>query len=75
MASNQGRDAVPFLETLVVGDIAAVRPGSGTLSVFTNEKGGIIDDTVVTKVCCLPYGRPTHLHNILMLLQMKVHCP
>ena len=46
----QGKDSVPFLEKLVVGDIQSVKNGSGTLSVFTNEKGGIIDDTVITKV-------------------------
>ena len=46
----QGKDAVPFLEKLVVGDIQSIKNGSGSLSVFTNEKGGIIDDTVVTKV-------------------------
>lgn len=45
----QGKDAIPFLEKLVVGDIKAIENGSGTLSVFTNERGGIIDDTVVTK--------------------------
>lgn len=33
-----------------MGDIASVQNGSGTLSVFTNERGGIIDDTVVTRV-------------------------
>lgn len=41
----QGKDAIPFLESLVVGDVAALADGTGTLSVFTNEKGGIIDDT------------------------------
>lgn len=46
----KGKDAIPFLESLVVGDIAALADGTGSLSVFTNEKGGIIDDTVVTKV-------------------------
>ena len=46
----QGKDTVTFLEKLVVGDIQGVKNGSGTLSVFTNEKGGIIDDTVITKV-------------------------
>lgn len=29
----------------MVGDIAGLADGTGTLSVFTNEKGGIIDDT------------------------------
>ena len=46
----QGKDTIPFLEKLVVGDIQSVQNGSGTLSVFTNENGGIIDDTVITKV-------------------------
>lgn len=45
-----GKDAVKFLEGLVVGDVAGLAPGTGSLSVFTNEKGGIIDDTVITKV-------------------------
>lgn len=39
-----------FLEGLVVGDVQALADGTGSLSVFTNERGGIIDDTVVTKV-------------------------
>lgn len=46
----KGKDAIPFLEKLVVGDIAGLKAGTGSLSVITNEKGGIIDDTVVTKV-------------------------
>jgi aminomethyltransferase len=36
------------LEKIVVGDIAGLAPGSGCLSLVTNEKGGIIDDTVIT---------------------------
>lgn len=46
----KGKDAIKFLEGLVVGDINALADGTGTLSVFTNEHGGIIDDTVITKV-------------------------
>ncbi|KAI8462982.1 MAG: hypothetical protein J3K34DRAFT_389317 [Monoraphidium minutum] len=46
----KGKDAVSFLEGLVVGDIQGLADGTGSLSVFTNEKGGIIDDTVITKV-------------------------
>nr|P93256.1 RecName: Full=Aminomethyltransferase, mitochondrial; AltName: Full=Glycine cleavage system T protein; Short=GCVT; Flags: Precursor [Mesembryanthemum crystallinum]AAB38502.1 aminomethyltransferase precursor [Mesembryanthemum crystallinum] len=48
--SLKGKDCIPFLEKLVVGDIAGLAPGTGTLSVLTNEKGGAIDDTVITKV-------------------------
>ncbi|XP_063148093.1 aminomethyltransferase, mitochondrial isoform X1 [Candoia aspera] len=43
-----GRDRVKFIESLVVGDIGELKPDQGTLSLFTNEKGGIIDDLIVT---------------------------
>ncbi|KFO75976.1 hypothetical protein N303_15587, partial [Cuculus canorus] len=43
-----GRDRVRFVQSLVVGDIAELRPGQGTLTLLTNEKGGIIDDLIVT---------------------------
>lgn len=49
-SSIRGKDAIAFTERIVVGDIKALKNGTGTLSVVTNEKGGIIDDTVVTKV-------------------------
>lgn len=48
--SLKGKDCIPFLETLVVADVAGLKPGTGTLTVFTNERGGAIDDSVVTKV-------------------------
>ena len=48
----QGKDAIEFLETLIVGDVASLDDRTGTLSVFTNEKGGIIDDSVITKASC-----------------------
>jgi aminomethyltransferase len=40
---------VAFVESLVVGDIAGLAENQSTLSLFTNEKGGIIDDTVVMR--------------------------
>jgi len=43
-----GKDRVSFLESLVVGDIAGLGEGQGCLSLITNERGGIIDDTVIT---------------------------
>ncbi|NXF71471.1 GCST protein, partial [Sclerurus mexicanus] len=43
-----GRDRVRFMESLVVGDIAELQPGQGTLTLLTNEKGGITDDLIVT---------------------------
>ncbi|KAL2341299.1 hypothetical protein Fmac_009239 [Flemingia macrophylla] len=48
--SLKGKDSVPFLEKLVIADVAGLAPGTGSLTVFTNEKGGAIDDSVITKV-------------------------
>ncbi|XP_043691337.1 aminomethyltransferase, mitochondrial [Telopea speciosissima] len=48
--SLKGKDSISFLEKLVVADVAGLAPGTGTLTVFTNEKGGAIDDSVITKV-------------------------
>ncbi|KAM5148203.1 aminomethyltransferase, mitochondrial [Mantella aurantiaca] len=42
-----GKDRIPFMESLVVGDIAELKENQGTLSLFTNEIGGIIDDLIV----------------------------
>lgn len=36
------------MEKIVVGDIQILKPGEGRLSLVTNTKGGIIDDTVIT---------------------------
>jgi uncharacterized protein YkvS len=47
--SWQGRDAVKFLEKVVVGDIASLKSGESKLSLIMNENGGIVDDTVITK--------------------------
>uniref|UniRef100_A0A2K6TFC0 Aminomethyltransferase, mitochondrial n=1 Tax=Saimiri boliviensis boliviensis TaxID=39432 RepID=A0A2K6TFC0_SAIBB len=43
-----GSDQVKLMESLVVGDIAELRPNQGTLSLFTNEAGGILDDLILT---------------------------
>uniref|UniRef100_A0A8C5DBS0 Aminomethyltransferase n=1 Tax=Gouania willdenowi TaxID=441366 RepID=A0A8C5DBS0_GOUWI len=44
-----GRDRVKFMESLVVADIAELKDNQGTLSLFTNDKGGIMDDLIVTR--------------------------
>ncbi|ORZ15469.1 hypothetical protein BCR41DRAFT_353813 [Lobosporangium transversale] len=44
-----GKDRVKFFESLTVADIENLPVGSSTLSVFTNEDGGIIDDTIICK--------------------------
>ncbi|XP_071988235.1 LOW QUALITY PROTEIN: aminomethyltransferase, mitochondrial [Engystomops pustulosus] len=43
-----GKDRISFIESLVVGDIAELKPNQGTLSLFTNEHGGIVDDLIVS---------------------------
>lgn len=43
-----GKDAVRFIEKMVVGDIASLKEGEGKLSLIMNSEGGIVDDTVIT---------------------------
>ena len=43
-----GKDAVKFIEKMVVGDIAGLKVGEAKLSLIMNEQGGIVDDTVIT---------------------------
>lgn len=45
-----GRDAVECIETLTTADISGLPKGTGTLTVFTNDKGGILDDLIVSRV-------------------------
>lgn len=45
-----GDDRVKFVESMTVGDIDGLNDGESRLSVFTNNTGGIIDDTVITKM-------------------------
>ena len=42
-----GKDRASFLEKCVVSDVAGLKTGEGLLSLITNAKGGIIDDTVI----------------------------
>ncbi|XP_067907519.1 aminomethyltransferase, mitochondrial isoform X2 [Heterodontus francisci] len=44
-----GKDRVKFMESLVVGDIAELKDNQGMLSLFTSEKGGIMDDLIVSQ--------------------------
>lgn len=37
------------MESLTTADVEGLAPNSGTLSVFTNEKGGIRDDLILSK--------------------------
>lgn len=43
-----GKDAVKFLEKMVVGDLQSLKAGESKLSLIMNEQGHIVDDTVIT---------------------------
>eukprot|EP01120_Amphizonella_sp_Union-15-10_P015654 TRINITY_DN808_c0_g1_i1.p1 TRINITY_DN808_c0_g1~~TRINITY_DN808_c0_g1_i1.p1 ORF type:complete len:400 (-),score=82.13 TRINITY_DN808_c0_g1_i1:52-1251(-) len=43
-----GPDREAFIETLTVADLKSLERGQATLSMITNNEGGIIDDTIVT---------------------------
>jgi len=53
-----GKDRVKFLESLTVADLETLPEGSAKLSVLTNEKGGIIDDTMIT-------NRGSHIYMVV----------
>lgn len=46
----QGKDAIDCFEKLCTADIHGLPNNVGTLTVFTNDDGGILDDLIVTKV-------------------------
>ncbi|MEM3617201.1 MAG: glycine cleavage system aminomethyltransferase GcvT [Candidatus Bathyarchaeia archaeon] len=45
-----GKDAVSFLNYVITNDVTALTPNSALYSVMCNEKGGIIDDFVVSRL-------------------------
>lgn len=48
--SIRGKDSIEFMESLVVADVQGLNKNQGTLTLYTTDKGGIIDDLIVTKV-------------------------
>lgn len=46
----RGKSAVECFESICTADIKGLEYNSGTLTVFTNTNGGILDDLIVTKV-------------------------
>jgi aminomethyltransferase len=45
-----GKDAASFLEKYTVADVHALTDGKATLSLITNENGGVKDDCIITRV-------------------------
>lgn len=46
----EGEGRVPFLESLVVSDIAELAPNCGRYTLLTNEGGGVVDDACVANM-------------------------
>ena len=46
----RGKDAAAFLEYMTVVDTQALHHGKASLSLLMNDKGGINDDCIITKV-------------------------
>lgn len=44
-----GADRVEFIESLVVADVAGLADNASTLTLLTTDRGGIIDDLIVTR--------------------------
>jgi len=42
-----GKDRAAFMETLMCADVAGLKEGEASLTVFTNENGGVIDDAII----------------------------
>ncbi|XP_076028768.1 aminomethyltransferase, mitochondrial [Oratosquilla oratoria] len=44
-----GKDRVKFMESMIVADLEGLTDNTGTLSLFVNKNGGIIDDLICSK--------------------------
>ena len=44
-----GKDATELLESLTTSDLRNLDQGRATLTVFTNQNGGILDDLIINK--------------------------
>jgi len=58
-----GKDAFDFVERVTTADVKGLGVMRGTLSVIPNEKGGIIDDTMVTKCHSKEHGE--HVYQVV----------
>lgn len=46
----RGKDAIPCIESLCTADIKGMTFGTSSLTIFTNDNGGILDDLIVSKI-------------------------
>lgn len=45
-----GSDCVEYFESICTADVRGLQNSAASLTVFTNEQGGILDDLIVTKI-------------------------
>eukprot|EP00494_Astrolonche_serrata_P025607 UN25868 len=53
-----GGDREKFIQSIIIGSVKALKQDQTRYSMFTNDKGGVIDDTVVTR-------RKDHLYVVV----------
>lgn len=45
-----GSKCIEYMESICTANVEGLKNNSATLTVFTNEDGGILDDLIITKV-------------------------
>lgn len=63
-----GDDREKFIQSLICGSVKALKPDQTRYSLFMNEQGGVIDDTVVTR-------RKDHLFVVINAGRLDVDIP
>jgi len=58
-----GKNAIDFVEYVTTADIHGLKVNTGGLSVIPNAKGGVIDDTMVSKVHTKEHGE--HVYQVI----------
>jgi len=58
-----GKDAYAFVERVTTADVRGMKLNSGGLSVIPNEAGGVIDDTLVSKIHSKEHGE--HIYQVI----------
>merc|ERR1719271_113158 len=58
-----GKGAYDFVERVTTADVHGMKPNTGGLSVIPNANGGVIDDTMVSKVVSKEHGE--HVYQVI----------
>jgi len=58
-----GKDAYDFVEKVTTIDVHGLKPNTGGLSVIPNAAGGVIDDTMVSKIVSKEHGE--HIYQVI----------